>query len=120
MGVDSSTAGPAQDGISTIYWMEEWDPNRPLEQARTTIFWEDDRIVEADMRLNKKNFSFYTDEFPRGAVHLESLVVHELGHVLGLKHNEGGGSVMHPILASYTVRDEIGDPDVDSLRCEYR
>lgn len=111
---------PRQDGENVIYWLSDWEESRPSEQARTTVYWVGDQISEADIRVNAKNFSFYV-EVPQNAsdVHLPSLLIHELGHVLGLKHNDGGASVMATYLASNTIRDEVGGVDSTDLRCEY-
>jgi len=111
---------PKQDGMNVIYWMTSWEADKSSEQARTSIYWVEDQIHEADMRINAKNFTFYLDSPISGKdVHLESLLIHELGHVLGLKHKDSDGSVMATYLSSKTVRDHIGDADTADIRCEY-
>lgn len=114
------TLQPRQDGVNIIYWMNTWETNRSSEQARTSVYWVGDEIREADVRINAKDFIYYVTN-PVGVrdVHLESLLVHELGHVLGLKHKDSGGSVMATYLSSLTVRTAISKTDVDSVRCEY-
>lgn len=111
---------PRQDGTNLIYYMETWEDNRSSEQARTSVYWIGNEIREADVRINAKDFRFYVTN-PKGLhdVHMESLLVHELGHVLGLKHRDSGGSVMATYLSAETERDSIGKIDVDSVRCEY-
>lgn len=111
---------PRQDGVNVIYWMDGWEKEKAAEQARTSVFWVGDQIKEADIRINAKNFSFYVDE-PKNEkdVHLESLFVHELGHVLGLKHRDDAPSIMATYLASETVRDKLTDIDKQNLTCEY-
>ena len=52
-------------------------------------------------------------------IHLESLVVHELGHSLGLDHKPKKDSVMQDKLSARTERDKIGESDYESLECEY-
>ena len=52
-------------------------------------------------------------------IHLESLIIHELGHVLGLKHNSDRESVMQKSLSGRTERNVIGDSDSKNVRCEY-
>jgi hypothetical protein len=112
---------PRQDRVNMIYWMDTWEIEKTSEQARTSIYWVGDQIKEADMRINAKNFKFYLDTpADTHEVHLASLIVHELGHVLGLKHNDKGGSVMATYLATNTERDQIGTPDIQSIRCEYQ
>jgi predicted Zn-dependent protease len=109
-----------RDGVNTIYWLNTWEDDRASEQARTAIYWEGDVIKEADIRINAKDYTFY-DQFATSDrdVHLESLMVHELGHILGLKHQDSSGSVMATTLASQMVRNKISNKDVESIRCEY-
>ena len=111
---------PRQDGVSMIYWMNAWDTDRPTEQARTTIYWVGTQIFEADMRINAKNFQYYFGtETSFSDLDLDSLVLHELGHVLGLAHNVTSGSVMNITLDEGQDRRDIGGVDQSSLKCEY-
>jgi hypothetical protein len=111
---------PAQDGVNVIYWLRNWESNRPHEQARTSIFWVGDQIKEADIRINAKNFSFFTGaSSAQQGIHLDSLLIHELGHVFGLKHKDDSGSVMATYLASSTQRTKIASVDLNHLKCEY-
>lgn len=120
----SRVGGPLnarRDGYSMVYLYSQWDADKPTEQARTTIHWSGDKIYEADIRFNDKNFDFFTDETGRnfGGVHLESLALHEIGHALGLAHTAQSGSVMVTTLGSGQVRDKVADIDKTSLTCEY-
>lgn len=114
---------PRKDGVSVIYWMNTWDANKPTEQARTSIYWEGNQLREADMRINAMNFKYYidtpVDAGIAGQVHLPSLIIHELGHVLGLAHKDAQVSVMNTYLASQTKRTDLTKTDLDSLKCEY-
>ena len=111
---------PRQDGRNILYWMDTWENEKASEQARTSVYWVSNEIQEADIRLNDKYFDFYL-ETPAGNrdVHLESLLIHELGHVLGLKHKDSGDSVMATYLSSLTMRNDIPEKDIDDLKCEY-
>ena len=109
---------PSRDGISVIYWMQSWESDKPGEQARTTIYWEGNRIKEADIKINDKNFN-YSSNADSTTVDIESLLVHEIGHVLGLQHNTESGSVMALILDNGQLRREPAPADVASLKCEY-
>lgn len=114
----NSSSGPARDGANVIYWMNTWEADRPFEQARTTVYWAGERIYEADIRVNAKNFKYATGKVA-GTVDIVSLLVHEIGHVLGLTHIESEGSVMATSLASATERRVPTFDDVNSLKCEY-
>ena len=111
---------PEKDGYSTIYWFTSWDKTKPSEQARTTIYWTGSEIFEADLRINASNFTFnYGTNTDFTNVDLDSLVLHELGHVLGLAHNPTTGSVMNITLDDGQDRRAIGTVDETSLSCEY-
>ena len=116
----SGAPEPKRDNHSVIYWLETWEENKSNEQGRTTIHWRGDRIYEADIRINAKNFKFFTgDTVVMDQVHFKSLLLHELGHALGLDHREGPGSVMNPSLANGMLRDHVGEREKESLSCEY-
>jgi hypothetical protein len=117
-GVVGGENAPARDGVSGIYWMNSWETEKPGEQARTTIYWEGNRIKEADIKVNAKNFRYSST--PDGTtVDIESLLVHELGHVMGLQHNTQSGSVMALVLDNGQIRRDPAPNDVQSLKCEY-
>lgn len=118
---------PQKDGANIIYMMSNWEKDRAFEQARTSVYWKGDSIEEADIRLNSNDFKFYTTEgddralatADEMAIHVKSLFVHELGHVLGLKHNESKTSVMASFLQPHKERTVLAVEDQASLRCEY-
>jgi len=115
----SGDLNPTRDGYSMIYWFNQWDANRPTEQARTTIYWTGSKIFEADIRINAEiSYSFGVNT-NASEVDLTSLLVHELGHVLGLAHNVSSGSVMNITLQEGHDRRKVGAVDMTSLKCEY-
>lgn len=119
---DNSWEGvPVSDRKNGIFWMTEWDDDSNREQARTSTRYDLSRIIDSDVRINAKHFNYYTDVVVTGGnneVHLESLMVHELGHVLGLQHfNETG--VMLPTLKGSFVRTEPSGYELKELGCEY-
>lgn len=124
-GTDFSGSEQAKmDGVNVISKLKTWDPAKPNEQGRTAMYWVSDQMKEADILLNASpKFSLYT-EFPKSEpgksdVHLESLLVHELGHVLGLKHNDETPGVMGTYLEAAQVRVALGEAERASLACEY-
>jgi len=74
------------------------------------------------MRINAdpSNFRYYLGSDSNfSGVDLQSLVLHELGHVLGLAHNSTTGSVMNTTLKDNQERRQLGKVDLESLACEY-
>lgn len=111
---------PHKDGRNIIYFMSTWEANRSTEQARTNLYWVGDQISEGDIRVNAKDFDFYWNSNRSSLkVNIEALILHELGHVLGLKHKDAGGSVMATYLPSGADRVALASTDVSDLKCEY-
>jgi hypothetical protein len=121
---------PRQDNVNVIYWMNQWEQDRQSEQARTTIYWTGSRIYEADIRINAA-FPFHypeddlvsaqgeLDQSSIAGVDFKSLMIHELGHAIGLAHREESSSVMQTMLASGVDRRQLSKADLDSVKCEY-
>ncbi|MFZ4403399.1 MAG: matrixin family metalloprotease [Pseudobdellovibrionaceae bacterium] len=114
---------PVKDGYSEIFYLQTWDQDKTTEQGRTSVYWVGDLIYEADIRINQKDFQFFTAESGASSsqeVDIESLLIHELGHVLGLKHKDSDGSVMATFLPGSVSRNQIATTDVEALKCEYK
>ena len=125
---------PARDHKNGIYFLSEWESDRSSEQGRSSVYWAGDQIQEADIRINAFDFSYY-DQNPQqliGSYNLkklgrspsdgysfEALLLHELGHLLGLKHRDGT-TVMATHLAAFTNRTQLAAIDQQSISCEYK
>lgn len=112
---------PGTDKVNAIYWSTEWDADQAPQQARTAVRWDVSKLIDTDIRINAKYFSYFKtgDAEKSGKVHLESLLLHEMGHALGLTHIPETLSVMQTHLKSETLRNEPGAVDKSSLKCEY-
>ena len=112
---------PGDDKISIIYWMDDWPVDQNMEQARTAIRWDISKLRDADIKINAKYFEYYAygEVGTSGKVSLLSLLLHEMGHGVGLKHISDGSSIMQTHLASNTERITPTNTDLESLGCEY-
>lgn len=128
------------DGYNGIYIANKdifENSNVKDEQARTSISFRGDFIYESDILIDESESFFYANneiKSSEGKISFKSLIVHELGHVLGLEHIEEQGyalsaksdanvlvpSVMNPKLQNGEYRVDITDKDFDSLACEYQ
>lgn len=143
--VGISTAAVGNDGRSTITAPEVWD-ERFGEVARTIahteVFFDVATGVtwESDVYLNAERFAF--EDGAPGTFHTESVVLHELGHLLGLAHTCGDPgrtypscfsipdepraqkallleAVMSPTLALGVIRDTPNSDDLAALAVHY-
>ena len=130
--VDAKNSVPSRDKKNGIYFLSNWESDKKSEQGRTSVYWAGDEIQEADIRINAADFAYYNENSqvlirgvgnnsPKNSAgySFEALILHEMGHFLGLKHREDGGSVMATYLASNTNRTELSGVDAANVQCEY-
>jgi hypothetical protein len=89
-----------------IYFDENLAPG---EQGRTRLYFINRTIYFGEIRIN-----------PKAPADPESLFLHELGHFLGLKHeDEGYDHVMSSHLGFYQKRRELDSWALEGVRCLY-
>jgi hypothetical protein len=117
---EGAASEPAKDGLSGIYWLTDWPEESRYVQGVTRLYYSGNRAYEGDIRVNAKYFQYFKDiSESAGQIHLESLLVHELGHYIGLKHYMNVLTVMEPWLSANFKRTELSAVDLESLSCEY-
>ena len=131
----AQTSAPGRDKKNGIYFLNNWESDKKSEQGRTSVYWAGEEIQEADIRINAADFSFYNEDqkqlvratnssndvqkTPSG-YNFEALMLHEMGHFLGLKHREEKGSVMATYLSAFQDRTEPASLDTENVQCEYK
>jgi hypothetical protein len=119
-GKITAPSGFRKDGKNVVSMVNGW-PGKGTEQAETEINWANDRIFEADMRINATKPLSTSDTGEPGKFDLVALFVHELGHVLGLLHIDTTDytSMSATLGANNVERRNIGEMEIEALKCEY-
>lgn len=114
------------DGRSTIGWLDRPDQERVLGATTFLLDAATGAIIESDVYFNTRFRWSTAAAGETGAVDLESVALHELGHLLGLGHSAIGetelagggrrvlssGAVMFPIAGpSGSIADRVLQPD---------
>ena len=125
-GITASVPGMV-DGRTTLGFQDRPELDRVLGATSFLIDTTDGAIVEADVFFNSRFAWSVSAAGTPGRVDLESVALHELGHLLGLSHSALGeteltgtggrrviasGSVMFPIaMAAGTIADRVLQTD---------
>lgn len=135
---NTASGNPGRDRKNGIYFLPNWESDKMSEQGRTSVYWAGDEIQEADIRINAADFSYYNQD-PQQLIKgrnlqnlqvakpdgysFEALILHEMGHFLGLRHRDrptdGRGSVMATQLGAYENRTTLAATDTEAISCEY-
>lgn len=121
------------DAVNGNYLDEDWEKTGKPETVLATTIWENENgevsaIRTADIRFNSDFYVFgdsltlqYDDSVGKEVVDMESLALHELGHLLGLSHiseDVDMYSVMNPSLLIGTGLTSRGISKDDILRIQ--
>lgn len=120
-GVANSSAA-ILDGANTVTWAAPGSPYIDSSSiARTTIASDQGVIIEADITLNRTtpwNPEFQTPN--SGAYLTEAVVLHEIGHLLGLLHTPlGAGTMYWRITQGMTPAAGLSSDETAAIRALY-
>jgi predicted Zn-dependent protease len=90
-------AGIIKDGKNTVSFLTRWPHEIGVTKIAWCQHWYDDQgtIVESDIILNMTLTKFTTlHTNSKNAYYIEGVLVHEIGHMLGLDHIDSASSVM--------------------------
>ncbi len=86
--------------------------------GHTILYTLGDRIVEADIHLNAKDFTFAVGALP-DRIDLQAILIHELGHVLGIGHSADTRATMNAGLPSGIAARSLEKDDRDAVCALY-
>lgn len=102
------------DGINRLTWIEDerWPYGSLVLGVATPVYDAQGQILEADITLNGYSASWSTTG-EENTGDIESVVVHELGHVFGLQHVLGGHNLGSPPTMSAIMDPNLRGRDLE-------
>ena len=85
------------------------------------MIWYSTSVDEFDMVIDNADYTWYTGALPVpfGQFDLDSVIVHELGHGLGLSHSNSSAAVMYPSISAGAARRVLNQDDIDGVSFLY-
>ncbi len=110
--------GPV-DGISALFFIEtSWPYGEEVIALTTVSYGPEGQVLDADIAFNGLDYRWSVgDEGVR--TDLQSIVLHEVGHFLGLDHTEVAGAVMVVDYEEGMIRRDLGQDDIDGIASLY-
>ncbi len=74
-------------------------------------------ILHTDIVVNGSDYNFSTDELDDTSYYLATMILHEVGHVLGAGHEAQG--IMYPYMSTHDKQTILGSFDLDLINEKY-
>lgn len=107
------------DTKNSVINVFNWDRSIKY-QAITSARWADSCIYQVNVYVNNRDFTYYRTGERQSGYNLDALMLHELGHTLGLVDNDIPTSVMYRYLAIQENRTKASEYDLTNLRSVYK
>jgi hypothetical protein len=85
-----------------------------LRDSNSKLYY---HILETDIVLNGYDYTFSTDSLDHSTFYFYYVILHEVGHVLGLGHNKTG--VMNPFASTDDKTETLTNTETDLLNIKY-
>lgn len=110
----------AEDGKNDVLvHTTEWPSTFTVGAAgQTVIYVRGADVVEADIHLNARDYAFVLGDAP-GKIDLQSVLTHELGHVIGVGHTDVARATMNAGLGSGIGARSLERDDLDAVCALY-
>jgi predicted Zn-dependent protease len=90
-----------------------------LQEAHALLWWQNGLFTNGLIEVNIKNYLYDTgDIVARNKLSYESLILHELGHIIGMYHVDD--TIMDPYLSTGKIRLTIDSDIISSVQCRVR
>lgn len=103
--------------VNVVFFRDDEWPYRGIDGtlATTTVTYDGDGAIwDADIAVNAA-FNDVTLSETDAEYDVQSIVVHEVGHFLGIAHSDDENALMAPTYSPGSVRRDVSDDDVDAL-----